>query len=503
MKNKKYIFNPYYSIRNDKKRILLTNSPAFKIPRKIAEDNIETFVHPIFGIIFALFDGKRDLKLCISKISNLFEVSNEVAFNFIKPFLQNKKRVGIEYEGDFLEFPENILIENDNKEFPFRKFNYNDYIIDEELDLYTQRLFMGPSTVSLLVNTECATDCIYCYVDRSVKTGCKIPIERIKELIRESKNIGVVSFDIAGTEIFMYKHWEELIIELLKNNYYPYLSTKLPISEKIITKLKSIGINDIQISIDSLDPDEIKIVNKVKREDNYIEKMFYTLSNLEKHNFNVGVNVVLTKFNSTINGITSLLNKVNKFSNIEELIINPAERATNCLSDDFDNFKNKGLELEEIKKHIISIRNDYKFNLAFASYTRKSDYDKEFEEKKISHESRSLCTANMSQLAILNDGQVTICEELYWNPKFLIGNVISKSIKEIWSSDKACKLAGLKRDDFRDDSICKTCSNFDICRLGKGVCWSNVASAYGEENWDYPASECPYAPKLLNSVHHD
>ncbi|HIP34130.1 MAG TPA: radical SAM protein, partial [Bacteroidia bacterium] len=213
-----------------------------------------------------LFDGKRDLKLCVSKISNLFEVSNEEAFNFIKPFLQNKKRVGIEYEGDFLEFPENILIENTNNEFPFRKFNYKDYIIDEELDLYTQRLFMGPSTVSLLVNTECATDCIYCYVDRSIKTGCKIPIERIKELVREAKEIGVVKFDIGGAEIFMYKHWEELIIELLKNDYYPYLSTKLPISEKIIIKLKSIGINDIQISIDSLDADEIKIVDKVKRE---------------------------------------------------------------------------------------------------------------------------------------------------------------------------------------------------------------------------------------------
>ncbi len=501
MQNKIYIFNPYYSLRNDRKRILLTNSPAFKIPRDIAEDNIESFIHPVFGIIFALFDGKRDLKFCINKVSNLFKVSNEEAFDFIKPFLQNKKRVGLEYDGDFFEFPENILIENNTKEFTFRKYNYKNFIINEELDLFTQRLFTGPSTISLLVNTECATDCIYCYVDRRIKTGCKIPIERVKELIKEANDIGVVRFDIAGTEVFLYKHWEELIKELLKYDYYPYLSTKLPISEKIISKLKTMGINDIQISIDSLDSNEIKIVHRIKKD--YIDKIFETLLNLEKHNFNVGINMVLTKYNCTIKGITALMNKINEYNNIEELVINPAERSINCSSTDFDNFKNKGLELEEIKKHIVSIRNNYKYNIAFADYTKKSDFEKSFEEKKRNHESRSLCTANISQLAILNDGKVTICEELYWNPKFIIGDVLTQSISEIWNSEKAVNLANLKRNDFRDDSICKTCRNFDTCRLEKGVCWSNVASAYGEENWDFPAPECPYAPKLIYSIHHD
>ena len=37
---------------------------------------------------------------------------------------------------------------------------------------------------------------------------------------------------------------------------------------------------------------------------------------------------------------------------------------------------------------------------------------------------RSVCAGNYLQLFILPDGNVTICEELYWHPKFIVGNIL-------------------------------------------------------------------------------
>lgn len=500
--NKIYTLNPYYTLRNDRKRIILCKSPSFKVPLDIAEDDIFVFIHPAFAVMLSLFNGVDTLNTVITKMATIFSTSFQECYEFTSPFLENKKRIGIEYDDVSFEFPKMILLENTNNKYSSREFNYKDYFLEEELDFTTQRLFEGPTTLRILVNTVCATDCVYCYVDRRIKDNCKIPFERIKELIREAKEMKVVDFDIAGTEIFMYKHWYELVKELTKNGYYPYLSTKLPISEETVIKLKNIGINDLQLSIDTLDEEESVIINRNKK-DGYVGRMFKTLKYLEKHNINVAVNTVVTKYNSSLDGIKKLLDKISEYSNIEAVTLNPAERSLGCSGKEFDSFKNLAPELETIKNYVYILESNYKFRLSFADYLDKSEFETDFNTKLEKHKSRAMCSANVSQICILNDGQVTICEELYWDKNFLIGNVLNNSIKEIWQSDKALQLSQLSVDDFSDGSNCKTCRNFEDCRLNLGVCWSNVIMAYGEEHWDFPSPNCPYSPQPFHSVHHD
>lgn len=298
----------------------------------------------------------------------------------------------------------------------------------------------------------------------------------------------------------MYKYWYELVDELIKNNYYPYLSTKLPISENIIIKLKSLGINDLQLSIDTLDKETSVIINKNKN-DNYIGKMLNTLRLLEKYEINVAINTVLTKYNSDLVELKKMLDKLAEFSNIEIVTLNPAERSLGTSALAFDDFKNLASELEEIQTFCQEL--NYRYKLSFASYIDKSEFEGEFETKYQKYDSRSMCTANVSQICILSDGQVTICEELYWDKRFLIGNVLEDSIKEIWKSEKAQKLYNLDKCNFSRDSKCRSCSYFENCRMGQGVCWSNVIMAYGEENWDFPSPNCPYAPLPYYSIHHN
>ncbi len=88
---------------------------------------------------------------------------------------------------------------------------------------------------------------------------------------------------------------------------------------------------------------------------------------------------------------------------------------------------------------------------------------------------------------------MTICEELYWHPAFIIGDLTKQSIMETWNSKRALELYNISKDMVKEESPCKTCDEFDHCRKYKGVCWKEILYAYGYENWDYPDSKCHIA----------
>lgn len=498
----KYIFNPYYTLINDNLRIILLNSSAFRIPIEIAEDGIFAFIHPVHAVAFSLFNGENSLEFCLSKISELFDATLEESYNFISPFFDNEKRVGIEYGGYWFEFPRNILLNNSSKNYTARNISYQDYFIDEKLDFQTVRLFKSPTSINLLVNTVCLTDCIYCYVQRDKRMHCKIPIEKLCELISNAKKLNVVDFDISGTEVFLYEHWDILLENLLKNGYYPYLSTKIPLTKKDLHKIKDIGINDLQISIDTARNEESKIVNNIKV-DNYILQIFETLRNTEEIGLKISINTVLTKYNYSFEGIELLLNQINCNNNIEKVTFNPAASSFYCSEDHFNTFKLTLKEIKDIEIFIDKIKSAYPFEIILAGYEDINEYKKSFVEKEKIFNKRAICTANISQFCILPDGQVTICEELYWQPNFIIGNILTNTIDEIWQSKKALDLYKITKKEISHHSPCKTCDTFDTCRRKEGVCWSDVLNAYGAENWDFPSSNCPFAPFPYHKIYHE
>lgn len=110
------------------------------------------------------------------------------------------------------------------------------------------------------------------------------------------------------------------------------------------------------------------------------------------------------------------------------------------------------------------------------------------------------CSANYSHMVILPDGKVTICEQLYWNPKFLIGDLLKNSIEDVWNSPKAINLAFPKKEHFSDKSICKGCDIFQECMSFPNRCIADVLKGYGDDNSDFPDPRCNKAPKIINNL---
>ncbi|MCL1850005.1 MAG: SPASM domain-containing protein [Bacteroidetes bacterium] len=135
------------------------------------------------------------------------------------------------------------------------------------------------------------------------------------------------------------------------------------------------------------------------------------------------------------------------------------------------------------------------------------DYDKTFFERGyVSAEGGSKnfdgaeCSSNRSHIFVLPDGKVTICEQLYWKPHFIIGDLTYQSIKEVWNSERALWFYNLEASQLSDGNPCKTCDIFKECYRNMNRCWAEVVKAYGDEHWDYPDPRCKLAPEMKTNL---
>lgn len=101
---------------------------------------------------------------------------------------------------------------------------------------------------------------------------------------------------------------------------------------------------------------------------------------------------------------------------------------------------------------------------------------------------------------VLPDGKVTICEQLYWDPRFIIGDLKSSSISEVWNSPKVMSLLNWRSENIQDKSPCRSCGFWEDCNGQFRRCWLDVQKAYGKENWDFPDPRCELAPKMKTYI---
>jgi radical SAM protein with 4Fe4S-binding SPASM domain len=351
-----------------------------------------------------------------------------------------------------------------------------------------------------MLNNKCVTDCVYCYANKEHKVENPLSTGKILSLIKEANDMGVQTFDINGGEVMLHKDWDIIVSELLKYNFVPQISTKVPLTEVQINRLKEIGIKRIQVSIDAWDATVLSKVLGVK--ESYFDKLKETLRLLEKYEIKVAIKSVITKLNQDLKGIETLLNNLVKFSNIVSISIAPGECSLYKYGEgSFVNYRTPLEEWHKISDFVSLFAKNFAIKIYSQDCITNDIVYNNVEDKEKNFGKRSLCSGNIVSLYILPDGQVTICEELYWSPKFILGDVTKQSLMEIWNSEKATKLYSLSQSDLHPLSACKYCPDFSICRSTLGVCWKFIYLAYGTEHWDLPDPRCPLAPPPVNEFY--
>jgi len=113
------------------------------------------------------------------------------------------------------------------------------------------------------------------------------------------------------------------------------------------------------------------------------------------------------------------------------------------------------------------------------------------EEKTEWFKKRAACSAGKWAFVLLPDGKVNPCEELYYHPAFIVGDLRHQSIMEMWNSKEWNDLLHPQQNQFSKDSPCSDCEEFVECHTGDGRCWKRALAAYGEP--DFPDPYCPRA----------
>lgn len=481
-------------MKRDEGRVLLMLRDGLKFSNESISSGYDSFVHPLYAIIFSFIDGNT-IENSLDRICEYIDIPRDYTKNFILQLIDNEESVGIELNNVFLSFPPKTIISFNSENEKINNYNPDDFLYDS-LDLRMKR-HLTPTDITLMINNKCATDCVYCYADRRIETNCKIPLNRILEIIKEAKSFGARTFNIIGGEFFIYKYWKEVLEELVKNDFSPFLSTKIPIGETAIKFLADLKIDDLQISLDTLLDNNLCEILQVKNK--YPQQIRKTFELLDKYSVKTYVHTILTSMNDSVGDMKSVYDFLSNFSNIGYWRPDLVGPSLYLDRNSFDKIKIKDDKLKLIIDFFDGIKDKSKFEIRAdgIGISNKNVEETPFEEKQENFFSRGLCTANYSKLFILPDGQVTGCEELYWHPQFVYGNVITQSLKEIWNSDEAEYLLNIPQQDIGHDSICRNCNDYNKCREIKQICWRDTMKAYGEDKWYYPDVNCPKAPPKI------
>lgn len=497
--NEKYVINPAYKFRSDIKRIVLTNNNSLYVNNyDHVIDNItqsfSTIIHPLVAYLFSFFDGTMALKDTIKKLSEILETPEEKVLETFNIYIYNEEKVIYRLsEKHLAPIPKNFIIHKGQLKNRDLLKNIDIYeMLDNNIDLETTRYYI-PNEITLMITNKCQTDCLYCYANTKIKVETPLSFKRIKEIVEEAHSLGCRSVELAGGDIFTYKNWDKIIKLLHEYEYSPYISTKIPITEKEVKRLKELNIEKIQISLDSVNPQILNHLLKVPLD--YFEKMKNTLNLLRDYKIKVIVKSVITNCNDSVLNFKDLIEFLLQYDNLYSLSIAPGEVS---FYKPFI-YKSNKENIALIENFINELRIK---KVSMQSYMIPLD-DLSFEEKVEKHKNRSTCGGNVVYFYVLPDGTVTLCEQMYWHPFFILGNLSNQSIMDVWNGEKALSLWNIKQSEIKKDSACSSCNTFDECRRGQGACWRMAMQAYGSEDYDYPYPQCPSAPPVIQPFYID
>ena len=496
----KYALNPNYYLKHDKTRSIIGTILNPEYGRYAAikcSDNFFSFQHPFMAAILSYFNGKHTLEIQLQIMEQELGISPQEVLEITQLFLENE-RILMRKVGDVdVYIPENFIIPY-NDSFPIKKTDADDFYF-ETLDLKTRRLNI-PNNFTIMVNTKCITDCVYCYADRR-PVHSELAIERIQELIKEAKDLNMSSVDVLGGEFFLYSEWKKLLKSLLGDGFHPYISTKIPLDKEQVQSLKEAGLQYIQVSFDSFNDNELCGLLKVRS--GYKEKMIKTIEYLNQANIKIITHTILTSQNSDEKNIEKLLDYLSGIENVHSIRFTPVGYTRYKSVGNFTALKPSKKNLLKIEALIEKYREKdtkKRYILMEEDFFIQNEADLEKQWKAFNR--RSICTGNLRGFFVLPDGKVTFCEQMYWDESCILGNLTKQSIMEMWTSPRAVNFMDNKKKVQTEKSFCYLCEDYDECHNGRGVCWKLVVENYGSENWFYPDPRCPHAPPARKELYY-
>lgn len=328
--------------------------------------------------------------------------------------------------------------------------DYDDFLRELEANGYVTIYDSSPSIKSLTIEltNRCNERCVHCYLPNQLKSkGDELKIEQIKYLIDQFSGMGGKSVLFTGGEIFLhnalveticYAHEKRLNISIFSN--------LIAVRNEHIKMLKTVGVQDIQVSLYGINPEIHDAVTKLSgscvRTKKSIEKMVDTglpvriVCPVLKENWREARHVI--QYGRSL-GITA---------DIEFNI-------TACEDGSDENLKHR-LNIKEMELLLVDLM-EYDADFFSSSLLRnRINYDENFNLAQ--YLNRNYCSAGFEGLYITSNGTITICPN--WQ-SLSLANISEKKLQDIWKkSDILDNIRSIKLKDFPQ---CVNCEAHDYC----------------------------------------
>jgi len=464
--------NPLYHMRKEKTMILLYKVDPF--------DGVSVekcaFLHPLSAILLAMFDGKKTQREVIKHFSYICDLQEEEGEKIVSELLrQMKKNIG-----------DDLLIESNAKGSQDHRYDPAQFIIPkDEIKLGAFRLD-APLMLSYDVTHKCMRRCIYCYAENEFSRSFNLlPLSRVKEVLTEAKQLGVHGILFGGGDPFARRDFISILEHAIALKLRYFVSTKAFLSRQTCRRLKAVGLERIQVSIDSADRAMADFLTGSK---GYFDQVVRTIQNLQDVGIEVSCKAVVTSFN--VEGIPELCEFLAGLG-IKTIRVTGYGRSiyrhSDALFASAEQLRRLQDRLDAFKQSHPDIR------MVVGGFTiEESLLTPQQRQKRFSR--RAACTAGRQGLHILPDGKVTLCEQLPSREEFVMGDLSRESLREIWNSDKVRAWLFPDKELFKG-TLCYEYPDFIECNTGKGRCYRNAYNLFRSPF--APVPECPYLEQVV------
>lgn len=427
---------------------------------------------PAQALVLCLFNGRRTLREVAGALSFIDGCSFQAADLKVRRFLE-----WIQFGRE--EWLHSVPSDADLKSY--KTFDFRDFCIPQVHAKKTNRLDK-PVSLMIMPTEKCQTDCLYCYAcRRPVRPKDHLPIGRIHKLIDEAAAMGVNMVNLDGGDMLSRKEIVEIVQHLRDNEIHITASTKGYVSRKLAKQLCAAGLTYIQVGLDAPTP---QVADFLVGRKGFFQRMMETIINLTEAGITTRTNSIITS--STVELVPALVDFLMTLP-VDNIKICPAFRSY---------FKNGGdiILTHEQKERLRSTLKEYeeKYSGRGVNWECSEDVlDMTPQERADRFYGRPLCSSARTQCIITPDGKVVTCEQSPQSSEFVVGDLRTQSLQEVWDSKAMKSFWRLPRRKFRN-TPCYECQEFEACIHSKGHCFMDSLKAYGTVY--APSPYCPKAP---------
>lgn len=313
------------------------------------------------------------------------------------------------------------------------------------MDYFYHIAYLNNTPVSVMIEllTKCNLRCKHCYLPEHTNAG--MDFEKIKSLLNELRELGVVNVSFTGGEIFLRDDIFELIEVARKLHMRVFLlSNATLLNNSTVKRLSQLYISEFSTTVFSLNAD---IHDSITGTTGSLDTVLKNLQLLKEYGIRVKVKTPLMSTNAFCFKDIKKYCDQNNFG----FLVSPTIFSKNDGDESPKDLRVGQDDLCLILKDIDKLNDNGKKNLY--------KYDVP-------------CTALFYSLAIDCNGDVFPCNSFLYK----VGNVFDESLRNIWYESESLKLTkNVKKTDLEN---CTECNNKLYCYRCPGMAFNDSKSVF-------------------------